>query len=153
MKGKIFVMGLSLGLFAIAPAQAAEAQCPAGKEAACQEAAFQAQAYNEGLRSKTRPALDLDSAVAEGEFFTLKIHVDVDRASIDTQDSAKVTHMVDLFSKPLLALCESPQHDKLISAGGAYRTEVYAKHSQLFLSIALECESPGRASAKIHPAS
>jgi len=65
----------------------------------------------------------------------------------------KIFVMGLLFCTAWLALCESPQHDKLISAGGAYRTEVYAKHSQLFLSIALECESPGRASAKIHPAS
>ncbi|WP_410951120.1 hypothetical protein [Pseudomonas sp. S1(2024)] len=153
MKGKIWVIGISLGLSSIVSAHAAETQCPAGKEVACQEATFQAQAYNEALRSKARPALDLDSAVAEGEFFTLKINVDVDRASIDTQDSAKLTHMVDLFSKPLLAMCESSLHDKLISAGGGYRTEVYAKHSQLLLSIPLECERPGRVSAKIHPAS
>lgn len=150
MKVKIFAIGLLLGLFITASSQAAEALCPAGKEAACKEAAFQAQAYNEGLRSKARSALDLDSAVAEGEFFTLKINVDVDRASIDMQDSAKMTHMVDLFSKPLLAMCGSPLRDKLTGAGGGYRTEVYVKDSQLILSIPLDCETPGRAAATIH---
>ncbi|MDT8925132.1 hypothetical protein RBE51_20280 [Pseudomonas taiwanensis] len=153
MKGKIWVIGISLGLSSIVSAHAAETQCPAGKEVACQEATFQAQAYNEALRSKARPALDLDSAVAEGEFFTLKIHVDVDRASIDTQNSAKMTHMASLFSKPLQAMCQSPLRDKLTGAGGGYRTEVYAKDSQLILSIPLECERPGNVSAKIHPAS
>ena len=129
-----------LGVSAFLPAQAEVLQCPEGKTQACQEAALQAEAYNTAALKRAQNAVK-DWAIADQGDFILKFTLQ-DEINPHTPEGAKMLDRAEhLFSRPLQSVCNTPVHDKLIQAGGSYRTEVYDKRKDLVRVIPLDCSS------------
>jgi hypothetical protein len=149
MTKPLLMLALSLAMLPCF-AQAEDASCPEGREAACKEAAFQAAAYNVGAAKRAlKSGAGADRATAQGNVFVLQILMKEDRKLGGDDEATQNTHLTEMFSKPLMALCKSPVHERLASVGGSYRTEVYDQHESLMLTINLDCEPGVKAEGQI----
>lgn len=131
---------LLLGVSAFLPAQAEALHCTEAKTQACLEASLQAEAYNAAAIKRPQNQIK-DWAIADGGDFILKFTLQEEVDPQSPEGAKRLEHAEHLFSLPLQSMCDTPVLDKLIQAGGSYRTEVYDKRKKLVRVIPLECSS------------
>ena len=123
--------------------------CPAGKEQACEMAQYQADGYNKGV-TKREGKLGFDRAVAEGEVFVIRVGVEFERKAFSDESATRETQMVNIFSSGARGLCGSEAYNLLANAGGRYETQIFDRDQKKWMTIPLDCEHPGQATANLN---